>query len=213
MGVLRQEFNTMIHQRIGIGGFMGAGKTTYTGLLCSALRSNGVTVTLVDADAEAKMIMRSDASLPQKLVDSFGQSVVKDWEIVYSSLGKLAFGSMPSLRRLNNIVHPLLLERLKELIFSMDADCMICDAALLPLWPATEWFDVLFWLKSSFEQRRARLLKKVNLTNEEITARMLLQQDLFAEPQKAPWTIISNQGTIEELQPIVQWFCASITKG
>jgi len=192
---------------------MGAGKTTYTGLLCSALRNSGVSVTLIDADVQAKTIMRSDASLPKKLVESFGESVVKDGEIVFASLGKLAFGSMLSLRRLNNIVHPLLLERLKKLIFSMDADCVVCDAALLPLWPVTEWFDSLFWIKSSFDQRRARLLKKVNLTNEEITARMMLQQELIAEPRKAPWNIISNQGTIEELRPIVQFFCSSIKKG
>jgi hypothetical protein len=64
-------------RRIGISGLMGAGKTTCAGLLFNALHDNGETVKLVDADAEAKSLMRGDKALQKKLVESFGESVVR----------------------------------------------------------------------------------------------------------------------------------------
>ncbi len=189
---------------------MGAGKTTCAELMRSTLSKDGVSVEMVDADTEAKKLMRSDTSIRKKLGESFGESVVNHGEIVFSSLGTLAFGSKQKLIELNGIVHPLLLERIEELIFSRDSGCVICDAALIPQWHIEEWFDVLFWVQSPFEERRERLVKKAALTKEEITARMLVQQDLFPEPVDVPWKIISNRGTIEELRLTVQSLCASL---
>jgi dephospho-CoA kinase len=166
---------------------------------------------MVDADSEAKAIMRTDTSLHKKLVESFGESAIIGSDSAFSSLGKVVFSSMPKLRTLNSIVHPLLLERLKKLVFSRDADCVICDAALITLWHIEEWFDVLMWVSSPFEMRRARLLQKGNLTNEETTTRMHTQQALVPDPDPSAWTIIPNAGPIEELKKTVQSLRASIS--
>ena len=190
-------------RRIGISGFMGAGKTTCARLFFDALKRNEETVVLIDADAEAKMLMCGDKTIQKKLVESFGKSVIKGGEIAFSVLGSLAFSSMTKLLALNRIVHPLLLERLKKLIFSKESGCVLCDAALIPLWRIEEWFDALFWIKAPLEERYRRIMNKARITPEELTARMELQQSLFPEPQKAPWNILINEGSIEELRPRV----------
>jgi dephospho-CoA kinase len=200
-------------RRIGISGLMGAGKTTCAGLLVAELHNARGKVRLVDADAEAKKIMRSDKAIQKKLIKSFGETVMSGGEIDFSSLGSLVFGAKSQLLILNSIVHPLLLERLRELIFSKDGGFVICDAALITLWHVEEWFDMLVWVQSSFEKRRQRLMKKAMRSFDELTMRMLLQQEMVPEPKQAPWKIIENQGRIEELQPSIFSLCMMANDG
>ena len=197
----------MIVRRIGISGLMGAGKTTCACLFAAELQNAEGTVRLVDADAEAKTIMRSDKTIQKKLMESFGKTVMSNGEIDFSLLGSLVFGAKSQLLILNRIVHPLLLERLRELIFSKSGEYVICDAALITLWHVEEWFDMLVWVQSSFEKRHERLMKKAKRPSEEVTRRMLLQQEMLPEPKQAPWEMIENQGTIEELQPRILSLC------
>jgi dephospho-CoA kinase len=200
----------MKRRRIGISGFMGAGKSTCAGFFLDALKGDGVDVTLIDADAEAKAIMRTDKAIQKKLVESFGEAVMSGGEIVFSLLGSLAFSSMSHLLALNRIVHPQLLKRLKGLIFSKGSAFVICDAALIPFWHVEEWFDALFWVQAPFKKRYCRLMNKVRITPDALTARMELQQLLVTEPRQAPWTIFTNQGTIEELKPHLLSLCAKM---
>jgi dephospho-CoA kinase len=200
-------------RRIGISGLMGAGKTTCAGLFASELQTAEGTVRLVDGDAEAKMIMRGNKEIQKKLTASFGKAVISDGEIDFSSLGSRAFAARSQLLILNKIVHPLLLERLRELIFSTDNGYVICDAALISLWHIEEWFDMLVWVRSSFEKRQERLIKKVKGPSDQLTMRMLLQQEMIPEPKQDPWKTIENQGTIEEMRPQVVSLCMMAKNG
>ena len=116
----------------------------------------------------------------------------------------------PNLRVLNEIVHPVLLEKLRELIFCGDEGRVICDAALIPLWPVEEWFDALLWVHSPFERRYQRLREKLRLSADELSGRMLLQERLMPEPKKAPWITIVNRGTVEQLRHSVLSICAEM---
>jgi dephospho-CoA kinase len=191
-------------RRIGISGYMGAGKTTCCGYVSAALRDAGSAVRVVDADAEAKRIMRGDGAMREKLAASFGKTVVGESGIDARALGSLAFGSSASLRLLNGIVHPVLLEKLRGLIFSgEDKGCVICDAALIPLWHIEDWFDGLLWVQSPFDMRYGRLLNKLRLSPDELAGRMRLQEELMPEPHRSPWKIIANQGTAEAMRRCV----------
>ena len=78
-------------RRIGISGFMGAGKTTCCGLMAEALRDAGLAVRVIDADAEAKRIMQNDKAIQEKLAASFGKNVINESGIVFPALAPLAF--------------------------------------------------------------------------------------------------------------------------
>jgi dephospho-CoA kinase len=196
-------------RRIGISGFMGAGKTTCRGLLSAALKGTYPKIRIVDADAEAKRIMRTDETIRNKLAASFGKTIISDKDILFSSLGSIVFGSLSQLRILNEIVYPVLLEKFKELIFFRDEGCVIFDAALIPLWHVEEWFDMLLWVRSPFEKRQQRLMNKLHLPADVVAGRLRIQEQLMPEPHQSPWRIINNQGTIEELRQSV----FSITEG
>jgi dephospho-CoA kinase len=187
-------------KRIGIAGLMGAGKSTCVGFFADALRQSSIGVRIIDADVEAKIMMRQDKSLQEGLIASFGKEVVRNGEIVFSLLGALSFSALPRLLTLNGIVHPPLLERLRELVFSRNAEYIICDAALISLWHVEKWFDTCIWVDASFEKRYERLIKKLTLTPDELKTRMEMQRKIVPEPEKTQWKIINNNGKPDELR-------------
>lgn len=187
--------------RIGIAGFMGAGKSTCARFLSETCGTSlGAAALIIDADAEAKLLIQNDKAIKTKLVETFGAAIISRDVIIIPALGEAAFKSMENLKALNGIVHPALVKRLEERAFSNVGRRLIFDAALIPLWHIEKWFDVLVWIRASFEKRYERLKNKTGLPAETIKTRMELQQALFDEPKRAPWNIIVNQGSPEELK-------------
>jgi dephospho-CoA kinase len=186
--------------KIAVAGLMGAGKSIFTGFLAAALRDEFCEVRIIDADAEAKKLMHGNTALQQALIDSFGNDVVNNGNVVSSVLAGHVFSAPSRLLTLNAIVHPLLLERLRELVFTAESDVIICDAALISLWQIEEWFDKLFWVTASFGKRCERLLQKWSLTADTLKNRMEIQQEIIALPQGDRWNIIENNGDMETLQ-------------
>ena len=178
---------------------MGAGKSACAGFLSEACRAYFDKVLIIDADIEAKRLMLADLSIKKKLADVFGTPFVRDGMIDFPKLGTLVFSNREHLLTLNRIVHPPLVAKLKELVFS-GAACSICDAALIPLWRVEAWFDATVWVRASFEKRYERLSDKSLIAREELVARMHLQQTLFEEPEAGPWAVIENDGTLNELR-------------
>ncbi len=178
---------------------MGAGKSACAGFLSEACGAYFDTVSIIDADMEAKRLMRADPSIKKKLADAFGTPFVHEGIIDFPKLGAFVFNNPKHLLALNRIVHPTLVAKLKELVFS-GAECSICDAALIPLWGVEAWFDATVWVRASFEKRYERLSDKSSIAREELVARMHLQQTLFEEPEAGPWAVIENDGTLDDLR-------------
>lgn len=179
--------------RVGLAGFMGAGKTTIAQLLKDACES-----TIIDADKEAKVLMETDQSIKNTLSAVFGAVVDSDGTINSKVLGKIVFSSLENLKKLNSIVHPPLLRYLHSKLFndkSSDAGLLVLDAALIPLWQVNTWFDCLIWVESPYSDRLNRIVKKCKgtLDQTEIENRMNLQQKLFAPPENdTKWSIVHN---------------------
>jgi len=197
----------MTIQRIGIAGFMGAGKTTLTRLLSES----GFAVAVINADAEAKHLMQRDPVIKNKLAHAFGPSIIPNATIDFKLLADAVFRNRNDLLSLNAIVHPALLTRLKELVFSEGAPLTLCDAALIPLWRIETWFDRVVWVRASFDTRLNRLSKKSSLARDNLVARMQIQQELFPEPENAPWKFVDNNATISELKKQTMRLVASIS--
>jgi dephospho-CoA kinase len=182
-------------RRIGIAGYMGAGKTAAARLL-----SRGNAAAVIDADYEAKMIMSGDASLQDLLAAEFGASIIESGRLSFRTLGAVVFTSKAKLMRLNEIVHPLLVQRLRSLLESPAGGSVIVDAAVLPLWKLESLLDTCLWINASFETRLERLKKtRRDLETGILRERMRVQEECLPVPPCPPWRKISNDGSIEEL--------------
>jgi dephospho-CoA kinase len=181
-------------KRIGIAGYMGAGKSSAASLLA------GAGYACVDADAEAKRLMNADHAMQRRLAQTFGEQVVRNGAVDFAALGARAFRSAGELRKLNAIVHPALLVRLQELLESTrGATGVVLDAALLPMWDRAGLFDTLLWLRAPQPLRLQRMASRVSLPREQLLARMRLQESLLPEPPCPPWICIDNHGSVEDL--------------
>lgn len=181
-------------KRIGVAGYMGAGKSTVAALIAEKGYA------LIDADARAKEIMGRNRRIKAALAGEFGAAVLERGRLSYAKLGKLAFSSARAVRRLNRIVHPAVVAGLRRMIVEGSAGPVVLDAALIPLWRIESWFDVLVWVRAPARTRFERLLAGTTLGREELKRRMDIQEELFDEPGGLPWRMVDNTGSANDLR-------------
>jgi dephospho-CoA kinase len=186
--------------RIGVAGYMGAGKSSAAATLAAL---TGMRV--VDADAEAKLLMESDTRIRDGLSRAFGPKAADSAKVNFAALGAAAFASADDMRKLNAIVHPPLVRRLRELVFSRPGPCIL-DAALIPLWRIEDWFSSCVWIWAPSETRLARVAARTGMPENAVQQRMLVQESLFAEPSSPLWTTVVNDGSPEELKDRIEKF-------
>ena len=178
--------------RIGVAGVMGAGKSTVSRYFAE----HGFTI--IDADSRAKALMNSDCALIDTLAQTFGSQVRGEQGLDFRNLGARAFSSVSHLRQLNNVVHPTLLNTLRREVDSYKR-CVL-DAALIPLWGIESWFDELIWVRADAAIRRERLKKVTGLSSAEIVRRMMIQEELFCEPNGNSWVVLVNDDSVDVLR-------------
>jgi dephospho-CoA kinase len=189
------------NRNIGIAGYMGAGKST-----CAARIHLTLGVRIIDADAEAKALMQNDDRIRRNLERAFGPSVVASGAVSFAALSALVFSSAEKMQRLNDIVHPPLLDKLRALIVSLK-EPVVLDAALIPLWHIEPWFGRCLWVTAPASVRCERLRKKTSLGVRSVRRRMALQEAMVKAPSGPAWTIIGNQGTLSELLETTDGWC------
>ena len=168
--------------RIGIAGYMGAGKSTCAHAFCS------LDTIIIDADTEAKLLMQSDLKLQLDLKNAFGESVIDGDKVLFNELGRKAFSSVGTLLTLNKIIHPPLVKHLQSRIRNDENTNCILDAALIPLLHIESWFDLCVWADSPFAVRLERLkAKRADMEEEELCRRMRLQEEVMPIPQSERW--------------------------
>jgi dephospho-CoA kinase len=173
--------------RIGIAGYMGAGKST----CARSFESGGALV--IDADAEAKTMMARSREIQDGLRGAFGDSAVGADGPRFDVLGRLAFESAESLRKLNAVTHPPLASRIERLVRGCEKPLCVLDAALIPILGVESWFDLCVWVEAPFEVRYRRLKAKLaGMDESELARRMRLQEEIMPVPAAGRWAKISD---------------------
>ncbi|MCL2182294.1 MAG: dephospho-CoA kinase [Chitinispirillia bacterium] len=173
--------------RIGIAGYMGAGKTT-----CARL-FEPYGAEIIDADAEAKAVMLGNTRLYDDLRSAFGASVIgSDGKPRFGILGPIVFRSAESLKTYNSIVHPPILKHLEQRVADCKKNLCILDAALIPLWASICGRDLrldrYIWVDVPFNTRLTRLkAKRTDVDEQELIRRMRLQEEIMPVPVTAQW--------------------------
>jgi dephospho-CoA kinase len=181
--------------RVGVAGFMGAGKSTVARLIAQQCACP-----YIDADAEAKRLMDGNAAIRDAIAREFGAETVVDGRISFPILGPMAFSSPKSLDRLNRIVHPPLLAHLGARLQACGPEGAVLDAALITLWCVEKWFDLVVWVDAPADTRCARVVARTGLSAPEVRERMARQEALVPQPADSRWRRVVNNGTVEELQ-------------
>jgi len=137
--------------RIGVTGAMASGKST----LARRFRERGAD--LVDGDALGWEILR----LPEVRVairEAFGEDVMdRQGEVDRARLGQIVFADPDRMSRLNAIVQPRLLERVRAALEAPGALVRVLDAAMLTTWRLEPELDGVIEVVASEDERARRL--------------------------------------------------------
>ncbi len=175
---------------IGLTGGIACGKTTVAKLF----QDFGAEV--IDADLVGHRLLREDPSVKEKLVATFGASILDSKnEINRSKLGRIVFNSPDQLQALSKIVHPPIVERIKADIArrssSAQKSIIVIDAALLIELDLVYMVDfvVLVYADESIQMQR---LTQRGLSSEDAQRRIKSQMPSHEKTRFADFTINNN---------------------
>jgi dephospho-CoA kinase len=193
--------------KLGITGRIATGKST------AAREFAKFGGKIIYADLIGREVVEERPPVLSKLIRAFGPEIVTPQGILKRrELGRMVFASPEKMELLNKIVHPPLLQRLKEELdlCATDPEChlVIIDAALLVDW---DWHKDMDWTVCVIASRESQImrLKEKGLSDEEILDRINSQKSQD-ELVAASDFVIENDGTIEELRVKVEKIYAEI---
>lgn len=173
---------------IGITGNIGSGKSA----AAEIFRKNGYKV--INADSIGHELYRRE-DIKTKVVKEFGQDILSNNEISRVKLKKIVFYNPEKLKKLNSIVHPEIIKKIKNKITHLNN--VVIDAALIV--EVDFKCDKLILITIDKDIQMKRLLKKGKYTKEEIN-NILTSQLPQEEKIKHADFIVDNSGSKEELE-------------
>src|SRR6185369_3952011 len=152
--------------RIGVTGAMASGKST----LARRFRDRGAD--LVDGDALGWEVLR----LPEvrdAIEEAFGAGVMdRQGHVDRARLGAVVFADPDRMRRLNAIVQPKLLERVRAAMDEPGGGVRVLDAAMLTTWRLEPELDGVIEVVASEDERARRLRAARAFADEEARGRI-----------------------------------------
>jgi len=189
---------------IGLTGGIASGKS----LVSETLKELGAQV--VDADTVAREVVESGSLGWKKVVESFGDDILNPDETVNrKKLGQLVFANPKKLKLLNDITHPLILDKINSEIKkyrdldTQNVKVMVIDAPLLIETGLHRLADEVWVVDIPEEMQVERLVQRDGMTREEAWSRINSQMPA-SEKKKLAQVIINNSGKIATTQKTVR---------
>jgi len=179
----------------GLTGSFGSGKTTVT----EYLKSRRIPV--IDADEIAREVTAPGSPGMEMVLKTFGNDYRRaDGGLDRKKLALRVFSNPDDLKRLEEIVHPLVRERELALLEKYKNESLVVLSAPLLLEKGLDrYVDKILVVTISEEVRLRRLMKGHKMTREEITERLKSQMPQEEKARSADF-IIDNSGTTKETQ-------------
>lgn len=177
---------------IGLTGGIGSGKST----VAQWFKKHGVPV--LDADKTVHRLLQSDSSTILKLVHEFGSEILgENGEINRSKLGIRIFCDEDARKRLERIVHPRVVECMKDEQATLrDTGAKFCvwDVPLLIEAGFEKFVDEVWVVWVPRDLQILRVLARDKLSLAEVEARIAAQGSLDEKRQQAD-VVIDNSGS------------------
>jgi dephospho-CoA kinase len=177
---------------LGVTGGIATGKSTIAGML------GELGAKVIDVDKLSHHFLRRETSSWQKVVDEFGDEILsKNLVINRKRLGKIIFANEDKRRRLEKIIHPLVIEAVKEKVSQAIAQkqaVIVIDAPLLIESGMASLVDKLIVVNAPNHIQRKRLSRR-GLNKEEIDERVNSQLSLAVKVKLAD-CIVENNGSL-----------------
>jgi dephospho-CoA kinase len=183
---------------VAVTGGIGSGQST----VCQFFKEWRCKV--INADLKAKQVIQKDAGLKKDLRRFFGNDIFyKDGKLNTKRLAELAFRDELNTQKLNQLVHPrmveTLIEEMEQARFSGRYPIILIDAALVFEISIEQMFDAAIVVNASDTAREKRVMERDQMSKAEFKARADKQIPLS---EKVKWAdfVIDNNGSLEDLK-------------
>lgn len=186
----------MLMLKVGLTGSIAVGKS----YVLSVLAELGCVT--FDADKIAHLVMEPGRNAYKDIVREFGEEVlVPGGAIDRAKLGAIVFADHARRRRLNEIVHPRVIEEQNRLLAEVETHqpnaIVVIDAALMIESGGYKRFDKLIVVYCDRETQIERLMRRVAITREDAERRLAAQMTSEEKLVYADYKI-NTAGTFEE---------------
>jgi dephospho-CoA kinase len=183
---------------IGLVGQAGSGKST----VARALADDGAV--LIEADAIGHEVTDHDPEVRRALEAEYGPDVYRDdGTLDRRRVAARVFSDPAARERLDRLVHPRLIERIRRRIAGLAAGghrgVVVLDAALLLDWGVERELDAVIAVVAPEAEQLARLTRSRGWSEAESRARLAAQRSHAAFEAAADVTL-RNDGSVEALE-------------
>jgi dephospho-CoA kinase len=179
---------------IGLTGGIGSGKSTVAKLF----EKKGITV--IDADQVARDITLPEKPALKKIIEKFGSDILlPNSTLDRAKLRKLIFEDDHKRIWLEQLLHPMIRDELEQQIKAANSPYCIVMIPLLIESSPNPLINRILVVDAKKEAQLERAATRDNQTGSEIYS-ILSKQATRAQRLKAADDVISNMGTLEDLQ-------------
>lgn len=180
--------------KVAITGGIGSGKSSFADLM----RAKGYPV--IKADILAKELYVTNEELKQNIIAEFGDDVYPNGEFDRIALYQKAFVDGEKVKKLNALVHPVVIKEINKLMSFYKSDQIVfVEAALIFEASMEKLFDYVILITADEKIRTDRTVKRENISREEVKQRMKYQIPDELKKEKSDFTFYNN-GTVAELE-------------
>jgi dephospho-CoA kinase len=187
---------------IGVTGQIGSGKSTAAAIL------GALGAVVIDADRIGREVVDKNPQLRQRLADEFGDDVLtSEGNLRRKRLAAKAFANAEAKAKLNELVHPYLLDELRQRVNQWEARgrVVVIDAALLLDWKLDYEIDYTLVIHAGLDTRLSRLAER-GISRADTLARQQAQLP-FTEYRRRADRVILNRGSIDDLRrKLSEWW-------
>jgi dephospho-CoA kinase len=181
---------------VGISGNIASGKS----VVAEILRDRGAD--LINADILGHKLLEKEA-VKNEIINLLGDDVLdNDCELDREKISKILFNNPELLSDYNEIIHPDLLNLIRDKISRLKQNkkgLIVLDAALIPEWGFQNELDLLIVITSPLEDRIERVMKRYDISKDEAISR-IESQISQEERLKYADIVIGNDSTILSLE-------------
>ena len=173
--------------KIGITGGIGSGKSTIAKIF------EVIGIPVYNADDAAKRLMYENTNLKAQIIHHFGKDAYTNSTLNKKYIASIVFNNPEKLALLNSLVHPVTIQDAAEWIKKQTSPYIIKEAALFFESGAHAYVDKIIGVYAPTPIRINRVMKRDNITREEVLARMNKQIDEEMKMRLCDYVIKNNE--------------------
>lgn len=181
---------------LGITGGVGCGKSTVMDILENQYHAH-----VLIADDMGHEVMKKGETAYGRICEEFGMQILdEEGEIDRGKLASIVYGDPDRLRKLNEIVHPCVKEKIRQkLLLWQKEPLVVLETAILFETNCDELCDCVWGVLTDAEVRIPRLIQSRGYTREK--AESIMEQQLSDEAyRKRCDAVVENNGDMNKLK-------------